>query len=329
MTSFDQPHAPARDDVPRETSSELLPADRRYERFARLGGSSVLLILCGIGLFLVIRSGDALSTAGLRFLVETTWSPNSIPPVFGVASLMFGTVLVAGIALLFAVPLAIGCALFLTEVCPIRFRKPFVTLVDLLAAIPSLIFGLWGLFFMAPRVIGFSQFLTEHFSWIPFFETTDENFKSSIFMASLIVAVMTIPICTSVMREVFAQTPPMEKEAALALGGTRWGMIRTVVLPFGKGGIIGGAMLGLGRALGETIAVAILFGSVSPTTIRVLGGGGSTIASMIALTFGEASEFGISALMAAGLALFVLTLVVNLIASSIVSRSRSGAGVEI
>lgn len=314
---------------PRSIEQTPVAADRRYLRLTRVGGAASLVVISAIGLFLVVQSVPALRDQGWSFFTETQWAPGAGKTRYGVASLVLGTLEVAAVGLLLAVPLSIGAALFLTEVAPVRLRRPFVTLVDLLASVPSLIFGLWGAYFMAPRVEGFSQFLSDHLGWIPIFDAEGMLMNRSPFMAGLIVAIMVLPICTSVMREVFAQTPPSEKEAALALGGTRWGMIRTVVLPFGRGGIIGGSMLGLGRALGETIAVAVVLGSVSESSYRILANGGSTIASMIAITFGEATESTIPALMAAGLVLFLITLVVNLVASRIVSRSRSGAGVEI
>lgn len=326
----------ARDDVaaveagePRVITENLGAADRRYLKATRAGGGTALVVIAAIGVFLVLGSIPALKSQGWSFFTETRWEPGGDNPRFGVASLVFGTIQVAVIGLVFAVPASIGAALFLTEIAPPRLRKPFVTLVDLLASVPSLIFGLWGVFFMVPRMVGVSQFLSNHLGFIPIFKAEDAELSRSPFMAGLIVAIMVLPICTSVMREVFAQTPPSEKEAALALGGTRLGMIRAVVLPFGRGGIIGGSMLGLGRALGETIAVAVVLGSVSDSSVRILANGGSTIASMIALTFGEASKSTIPALMAAGLVLFMITLVVNLFATRVVNRSRSGQGVEI
>ncbi len=317
------------EDTPRSIHQELLPADRLYQRITRGAGSLSLFLISAIGLFLLVKSWDAISTGGTKLLTDRNWAPMAPVKELGVASLLFGTILVAVVGLIVAVPVSIGAALFLTEIVPRRAKGLFVSLVDLLAAVPSLLFGLWGVYFMAPRVIGLSGFLNKHVSWVPFFGGKQSQFEASVFIAGLIIALMVIPICTSIMREVFAQAPPAEREAALALGGTRWGMIRTVVLPFGRGGIIGGTMLGLGRALGETIAVALILGNVSPATWRILGGGGSTVSSAIALTFPDSDEFGISALMAAGVALFILTLVVNLVASAIVSRSRSGQGVEL
>ena len=204
----------------------------------------------------------------------------------------------------------------------------------MLAAVPSLIYGLWGRYFLTPRVIPLSRWLGTHFGFVPFFHTKDAetaSYSASTFIAGIVVALMIVPICTAVMREVFSQAPAGEKEGALALGGTKWSVIKTVVLPFGKGGIIGGSMLGLGRALGETIAVTLIISPIfDPHSLtHVLQTGGNSIASLIALRFSESNEFGISALMAAGLTLFVITLIVNAFAAVIVGRSRSGAATEI
>ncbi len=232
-------------------------------------------------------------------------------------------------SIVIAVPFGILCALFITEYSSARTRKWLTGIVDLLAAVPSLLFGIWGFLFLTDKIVPISQWLTDRLGWIPFFETEGgANFTGSIFIAGIVVSLMVLPIVTSIVREVFAQTPPGEKEAALALGGTRWGMIRAVVLPYGRGGIIGGSMLGLGRALGETIAVAIILPGVPTTSIHILENGGATIASFIANRAGS-DAFTTSGLMAAGLVLFLITLGTNLIASVVVSRSRSGVGVEL
>jgi phosphate transport system permease protein len=319
-----------RDDIPRPLNIARTRADRIYRALALSAGGMAFLIMGLIGLFLLLRAGPALRTAGVHFLFEREWRPDTPQPVFGILAVMFGTVVIAVIALTLAVPLSVATALFLTEYAPRRLKRPLGSMVDLLAAVPSLIYGLWGLFFLQPRLLGVSRWLGTYFAFIPIFKTKNFTFlSSSPFIVGVVVALMIVPICTSVMREVFDQTPPGEKEGALALGASRWGMIRTVVLPFGRGGIIGGSMLGLGRALGETIAVAIIISPVFTTSFRVLETGGNSVASLIALRFGESKAMGLSALMAAGLALFIVTLVVNMAATFVVSRSRSGAGVEI
>jgi phosphate transport system permease protein len=301
--------------------------DRIYRLVTRAAGIVTLVIMGLIGLFLVIEAWPALKEARWDFLTETKWNPEG--QEFGVASLLLLTVEIAVVALVLAVPLSIGASLFLTEYAPNWMRGSLTSLVDLLAAVPSLIYGLWGRFFLQPRLIKVSDWLGAHVSFIPIFETSGGPLAASTFIAGVVVALMVLPICTAVIREVFSQAPPGEKEGALALGATKWGMIRTVVLPFGRGGIIGGSMLGLGRALGETIAVALIISPTFEPTVRILDGAGNSISALIALRFSEASPFGINALMAAGLALFVITLLVNAVASVVVSRSRSGAATEI
>ena len=307
--------------------------DRIYRGVARGSGVLTLTLMALIGLFLVIRSWPALHVAGLSFFTGTTWDPTT--GNFGVFSVLLGTFLIAFIALAIAVPVAICCALFVTEYAPAGLRRPLTSFIDVLAAIPSLIYGLWGRAFVQPRAIELSRWLGSHLGFIPIFHTENAqslaSYPASTFIAGIVVALMVVPICTAVIREVFSQAPPGEKEGALALGATKWGVIKTVVLPFGKGGIIGGSMLGLGRALGETIAVTLIISpAFDPHSLtHVLQTGGNSIASLIALRFSESNEFGISALMAAGLTLFVIVIAVNALASIIVNRSRSGAATEI
>lgn len=321
------------DDEPRvQAVSRRTTSDRVFRAVVRASGALTLAIMVLIGLFLTIRSWQALRVAGFGFFTESAWQPEL--GNFGVWAALLGTVLIAVIALVIAVPVSICTALFVTEYAPARLRRPLTSFVDVLAAVPSLIYGLWGRYYLMPRTIPFSKWLATHFGFVPFFRTENAQQASygySTFIAGLVVALMIIPICTAVMREVFSQAPPGEKEGALALGGTKWGVIKTVVLPFGKGGIIGGSMLGLGRALGETIAVTMIISPIFDpgSLVHVLETGGNSIASLIALRFSESNEFGISALMAAGLTLFVITLVVNAFAAVIVSRSRSGAATEI
>jgi phosphate transport system permease protein len=307
--------------------------DKTYRGVAR-GAALLTLALMGlIGLFLLIRAWSALSVAGFAFFTRSTWQPGQ--GQFGVWSALLGTFLIAIIALIIAVPVAICSALFVTEYAPARMRRPLTSFIDVLAAIPSLLYGLWGRAYLQPRAIELSRWLGTHFGFIPFFRTQDPHsvasYPASTFIAGIVVALMIVPIATAVMREVFSQAPPGEKEGALALGGTKWGVIKAVVLPFGRGGIVGGSMLGLGRALGETIAVTLIISPLfDPHSLpHVLQTGGNSIASLIALRFSESNSFGISALMAAGLTLFVITLIVNALASIITAHSRSGLAVEI
>ncbi len=303
------------------------PADRVYRGFARAAGLVTFVVMALIFLFLLMRSWPALRDARWEFLTSSKWNPDGHQ--FGVVGLMTLTFEIAIVALAIAVPVSIGAALYIIEYAPRALRSVLTSLVDLLAAVPSIIYGLWGRSYLQPRMVPVSRWLSTHLAFIPIFKVTTGNFAGSTFIAGIVVALMVIPICTAVMRQVFSQAPPGEKEGALALGGTKWGMIRTVVLPFGRGGIIGGSMLGLGRALGETVAVALIISPVFDKTIHILQGGGNSISATIVLRFFESSPFAQRALMAAGLALFVVTLLVNAAASAVVARSRSGAATEI
>jgi phosphate transport system permease protein len=304
--------------------------DRIFRTVVRAAGGVTLVAMGLIFAFLVIKSYKSLRLDGLaRFLTTQQFIPQA--GRFGIGSVLFNTVIVALVASVLAFPMSIGTALYLTHYCPTSLRRLLTSLLDLMAAIPSVVFGLWGLYFLTPRQRKLSIWLTHHLGFIPIFKTSpnDHSYAGSAFLAGTVLALMIIPISAAIMREAFSQAPPGEQEGALALGATRWGMIRTVVIPFGRGGIIGGSMLALGRALGETIAVLLLITTVFNRSTRILDSGTNTVAALIANQFGEATPLTISALMAAGLALFVLTLIVNTLASIIVSRSRSGAATEI
>jgi phosphate transport system permease protein len=318
--------------APRDVQLNRTFGDRLFRAIATAGGLTTLVLLVLIGLFLLLQAWPALREAGLSFFTTQEWQFNAAGTNnFGVAALVYWTVVIAVIALVIAVPVAIACALFVTEYAPKKLRGPLTSLIDLLAAVPSLIFGIWGFFFLQPRLLGISEWLSVHFGWIPIFHVETPIFGSSAFVAGILLSLMVMPICMAVMRQVFSQAPPGEREAALALGSTRWGMIKAVVLPFGKGGIIGGSMLGLGRALGETVAVAIIISPIFQIRPNILQAGANSLAATIFLEFKEAPPGSIllSGLMAAGVTLFALTLVVNTIAAFVVSRSRSGQGVEI
>lgn len=320
------------DPQPRRIVSRESLIDQIFRHSAFSAGAITVAIMLAVGVFLSLRGGQALSQAGWSFLVEQQWSPET--GTFGVAAVLFGTVSIAVVALIVSVPLSLGTALLLSEVvAPGRLRGMLVSLVDLMAAVPSIVFGLWGVYFLQAGIIPIASWISVWFGWIPVFAVTDASgvplteasaFTSSAFIAGIVVGLMVVPTQTSIMREAFARAPIGEREGAYALGSTRWGMIRAVVLPFGRGGIIGGTMLGLGRALGETIAVYMIISPLFSINWQVLKTGTNSVSALIALRYGEASEFGLSALMAAGLVLFGLTLVVNFAASSIVARSRSG-----
>ena len=313
------------------------PADRFFRGVARSGGLVVLAIMVLVGTFLGYRAWKALHKAGFSFVTTQDWNPDA--GRFGIAAVIVGTVLIALVAVAVALPLAMGTALYISEYSPRRVKSWLVSIVDLMAAVPSVVFGLWGAKLFQWKAIGLSRWLSDWFGWIPIFKVdgvkrhdplaTATVYTSSTLMAGLVVALMVTPIACSIMREAFSQAPAGEREGAYALGATRWGMIRSVVLPFGKGAVIGGTMLGLGRALGETIAVVLIISPIFTIQPHILENGTSSVSSLIALRYGEASPFGISALMAAGLALFALTLVVNFAAASIVARSRSGAVSEV
>ena len=234
-----------------------------------------------------------------------------------------GTLITSGVALAIGVPVAVAAALFLTEMCPRRARPPLTALVELLAAVPSVVYGLWGFFVLVPKLRPAEQWFADTFSFLPFVggHVAGPNY----FIAGLILAIMILPIVSAISREVIVTVPPDHKEAALALGATRWEMIRTAVLPYSRAGISGGAMLGLGRAIGETIAVTIVIGN-APSIGHQLFDQGYTLAAVIANEFGEAASNPIhrAALIAAGLVLFVLTLVVNLVARYYVVRGSRG-----
>ncbi|HTW21299.1 MAG TPA: phosphate ABC transporter permease subunit PstC [Mycobacteriales bacterium] len=323
-------------DGPREISGGHTGADRAFNGVARGLGIFVLVLTGAIGLFLGLQMIPVLRHYGIHFITGQAWDPDL--NVIGILAAIFGTVEIATIALLVSFPLAIGTALFITELAPRRLRSLLVSLVDLMAAVPSIVYGLWGLFLLEPHVIHLSRWLAEYFGWFPLFHVStdahsatwqESKFTSSAFIAGIVVAMMVTPLACAVMRGVFAQAPLGEREAALALGSTKWGVIRTVVLPFGRGGIIGGTMLGLGRALGETIAVLFIISFVYKINWHALQNGANTISALIANNFSAATSLQLKALEAAGFVLFLMTLVVNTIAGIIVSRSRSGAATEI
>ena len=326
----------ARPPEPRKIKGRKDAGDRVFHGGTLLTGVVVLAIMAGVGVFLSVEATDALRSQGLDFLTTSEWEPER--GRFGIAAILIFTVLIAAVAVAVAVPVSMGTALFITDIAPARFRSWLVAGVDLMAAVPSVVYGLWGLYFLQGLVVPISRWISTWFGWIPIFsvEGADPSsplasasvYTTSTFLAGLVVAMMVMPIQCSVMREVFSQVPVGEREGAFALGATRWGMIRIVSLPFARGGIIGGTMLGLGRALGETIAVLLIISPVFEIRFRILEAGSNSVSSLIALRYAEATDFSLSALFAAGLALFAMTLVVNFTASAFVARSRSGASSE-
>ena len=322
-------------DLPRAIRADIPLADRLFRTGAKLCGILVLLVMGGIGTFLAYKAFPVLHVMGFRFFTET-WDPNNNK--LGIGAVLLGTVLIASVAVTVAFPAALSVALFITEYARPRFRSTLIALVDLMAAVPSVIYGLWGFAFLQPQIIYLARWLSDHAGFVPLFGVHTEaaagsweqsRYTSSAFIAGVVVGMMVLPIAASVMREVFSQTPAAEREGALALGATRWGVIRSVVLPFGRGGIIGGTMLGLGRALGETIAVVLIIAPAFDFKIRILENGTNSVSALIANSFGAATPSQLSALFAAGLVLFLMTLVINTLASLVVARTRSGNATEI
>jgi phosphate transport system permease protein len=330
---FEGPEFGSSPQTPIKLTSRLSTSDYAFRAIARGGGLLVLVLMVAVGSFLAFRATQALGRAGFSFLTTQDWNPDG--GKFGIAAMMVGTVLIALVAICVAVPLSLGAALYISEYAPRRIQRLLVSMVDLMAAVPSIVFGLWGFFFLEWRMTSLSRWLNDWLFWIPLFKVngvtrnytgpTATFYTSSSFIAGVVVALMVVPIATSIMREAFSQAPAGEREGAYALGATRWGMISAVVLPFGRGAMIGGTMLGLGRALGETIAVSLIISPVFIIQPHILQNGTSSVSSTIALHYAEATPFGLSALFAAGLALFIVTLIVNFGAAVIVSRSRSGA----
>jgi phosphate transport system permease protein len=318
-------------DVPRTVRPSRARSDRLFRGLATGAGTATLIILVLIGVFLLIRALPAFRLNGIiPFLTTFEWNTEGGTHTAGAGAVIIGTFIVAIIGLVIGVPISVFAALLVTEYAPRRLRKPMVTVIDLMAAIPAVIFGIWGFFFLQPRIIPVARWLTNNLGFIPFFQTTEPAFVASQFLVGVVIALMLIPTATSVIREVFSQTPQGEKEAALALGSTRWEMVRTVVFPFGRGGVVGGSMLALGRALGEAIVVAMLISPIFTVNTHILQTGGNTVGAMIANRFSESSpQYGVPALMAAGLILFLITVLINTLASFVVRRSRSGSGVEI
>jgi len=295
--------------------------DKIFVSAARGSGILVLALMAAIAVFLIWKAIPALQKNEADFLTSQQWDPNGTPARFGIAQLAFGTVISSLLALVMATPVAIGIALFVSYYAPRSVAGPLGYLVDLLAAVPSIVYGLWGLLVLAPHMEGVSSFLNSALGWIPLFGGDDPG-KNSIFTASVVLAIMILPIISSISREVFLQVPRAHVEAALALGATRWEMIRLAVLPYGRSGMIGASMLGLGRAMGETIAVAMVLTFVPGINWHILEDGGTTFAANIANSFAEATETGRGALIASGLVLFVITLIVNMAARAVVARRK-------
>lgn len=301
-------------------------AGRTFAALATTSGALILAVLAAVAVFLLVEAWPAIS-ASPEELAEISWMPDDGSLLGYIGPLAFGTVLAAVLALAMAVPVAVGIALFISHYAPRRLASALGYLVDLLAAIPSVVYGLWGALWLAPRLLPLWEWLGENLGFIPLFEGPAATPPRVMMTVGVVLAVMILPIITAVAREVFLTTPRLHEEAALALGATRWEMVRMAVLPYGRSGIVSASMLGLGRALGETMAVLmILAPGLTYSFALLMAGKQQTIAANIALQFPEAGPLGVSALVATGLALFVITLAVNMTARWVVSRRAAFSG---
>ena len=316
---------------PREISTKPRRSDKVFRGVVTGGGLSSLLVLGLIAVFLAYRGFEVLREEGLGFITGADWSvtldesANVVESNFGLSAMLVGTILCSIVAVVIAVPISVFSALYLNFYAPGWLKKILVAVIDMMAAFPSILFGIWGFLVLMPSVEYWGMLINRYLGWIPIFEVEPYFFSRSPFVAGVVLAIMIIPIITSVSREIFAQAPLDRIQAAFALGATRWAMIKAVVIPHGRSGVVGGAMLGLGRAMGETVAVYTVLNIVFQINWHILLGAGGNVASLIILKFGEAGEYEIKALMAAGLILFLLTLAVNATANVIVkSTGKSG-----
>lgn len=307
--------------APAQLKAKQRPGDVVFSRSAVFAGSMILVTLAAVALFLIVQSIPALvATSDDASILDTNfWAY--------VGPLVFGTIWAAALALVLAVPVSIGIALFISHYAPRKLASALGYIVDLLAAVPSVVFGLWGIGVLAPAVQPVYAWLVDNAGWFPLFAGPVSGTGRTILTAGLVLAVMVLPIMTAICREIFLQTPVLHEEAALALGATRWEMIKMAVLPFGRPGIISAAVLGLGRALGETMAVAMVLSATGVISLQLLTSvNPSTIAANIALSFPEAYGLNVNVLIATGLILFVVTFAVNAFARWIVDRRKDFSG---
>jgi phosphate transport system permease protein len=299
--------------------------DRAFAAAAKGSGALVIGLVTLVGVFLLWQAIPAIADDKVNFLTSREWSVGDSDNLrFGIVELLWTTVSASAVAMLVAVPVGVAVALFITQYAPRWLSRPAASLVDLLAAVPSIVYGLWGLKTFTPFFDPFQGWLSNHLGWFPLFKPT--SISGTILLIGVVLSIMILPIVTALSREVFAQTPVTHMEGALALGATKWEMIRTAVLPFGRPGVISASMLALGRALGETIAVTIIVSKLpqqSDWTWSLLNGG-ETFASRIANNAGEFdSPAKTGAFIAAGLVLFVLTFIVNAIARIVIERRKA------
>jgi phosphate transport system permease protein len=310
----------------REIRAYFTPVDKAFRGFVATAALFSLVVLLLIAAFLLYRGFEIFADFGLRFITTSKWDignpEDTSTAVLGIGAMLVGSVVTAFVAILVAIPFAIATALFIEYYAPRFLRTLLTAVLDLVAAVPSVIYGIWGYVVLLPLVEDWSATLYKYLNWFPLFDVQTPIFGRSPLLAGLLLAVMILPIVTSVAREVYGQAPRDLVDASYALGGTKWGGIKTVVLPFGRSGLVGGAMLGLGRAMGETVAVYLTLNLVFKVNFQILASSGGNVASLIANKFGEATAYELKALMAAGLVLFLVTLLVNFFATVIVNRSR-------
>jgi phosphate transport system permease protein len=312
--------------APREITTQPRRSDQVFRAVVTIGGMTSLVILGLIALFLSLKGISVLRVEKLSFLTESKWEVlqdaegKVAESTFGLGAMLIGTFLTALIAVIVGVPIAVLSALYLTFYARGPVKKLLVSLIDLMAAFPSLLFGFWGFIVLMSSAEYWAKLLNKYLGFIPFFDVPAPIFERSPFIAGLVLAIMIIPIVTAISREIFDQTPLDRVQAAYALGASKLAMIRAVVIPYGRGGVVGGAMLGLGRAMGETVAVYTVLNVVYQINWQVLFGAGGNVASLILLKFGEAGPEEVNALMAAGLVLFLLTLTVNAISDILINK---------
>ena len=300
--------------------------DRVFLGLSRGSGIVILVTMAAIAAFLIWKAIPSLQANTANFFTTSEWSPDASPAYFGIAALTFGTLMTAIIAMLLAVPVGIGIALFIAHYASRRLASVLGFITDLLAAVPSIIFGMWGIEFLTPHLTGLGQWLTTYLGFIPIFRNDLGIYSRSIMNAGIVLAIMVLPTISAISREVFLQTPRAHIEASLALGATRWEMVRMAIFPFARPGMISASMLGLGRALGETIAVALMLSATFDINPHITEPGGITFAANIALKWNEAGTIGLSALIASGLVLFVITLAVNMTARVVIARRSEFSG---
>ncbi len=312
------------DRAPALTANTKRGGDLIFGLMAKGSGILILVVMALIAAFLIFEAVPAVSQDKSNFFTTLGWDPDG-SMLFGIAALAFGSLLSSVLALIVGGTVAVGVALFISQYAPRAIARPLGYVVDLLAAVPSVVFGLWGLKFLVPAMEPFEKLLNKYLGWFPLFSSTDQTYGQSVFAAAIVLAVMVLPIVAAISREVFVQTPKEHIEGALALGATKWEMVRMAVLPYGRSGMISALVLGFGRAIGETIAVALVLSANFGISFRILDPGGNTIAANIANKWADAGDVGRGALIASGLVLFAITLVVNFGARAIARRGAKKA----